>query len=83
MSKTNDGGPAYPFDWIDTQPHTGKQVIRQQFDGMSLRDYFAGQALAGMHANDGSRSYSTSELANMAYDQADAMLAQREGGGDE
>lgn len=82
MSDTNDGGPAFPFDWIDTQPHTGKQVIREQFDGMSLRDYFAGQALASL-CNVYNDSTHTQDNAKIAYANADAMLAEREGGGDE
>jgi hypothetical protein len=37
----DDGGPAFPFDWVDFQPTTGDQVVREQFSGMSLRDHFA------------------------------------------
>lgn len=73
MSKTNDGDPAFGSG---DATHGG-------FVGMSLRDYFAGQALAGIYANDGSSVYSTSELAFITYSQADAMLAQRKWGGDE
>jgi|DEB0MinimDraft_3_1074331.scaffolds.fasta_scaffold300466_1 hypothetical protein len=41
MSATqNDGGPAFPW-WQDGNTYRDKS-------GMSLRDYFAGQALAGM-----------------------------------
>lgn len=31
----DDGGPAFPFDWVDFQPTTGDQVVREQFSGMS------------------------------------------------
>lgn len=41
--------------------------------GMSLRDYFAGQVIAGAHDT----QKSDSELAKYAYEQADAMLAAR------
>ncbi len=42
--------------------------------GMSLRDWFAGQALIGI----ASRGASPSEVqARFAYDMADAMMAQR------
>ena len=47
-------------------------------DGMSLRDYFAAKAMAAMlsiervHFNNGE-----SEIAAWAYEQADAMLAER------
>jgi hypothetical protein len=42
--------------------------------GMSLRDYFAGQALAGMLAADDA---SYTRAAELAYGYADAMLAAR------
>ena len=44
--------------------------------GMTLRDYFAGQALAGLLAD--SNASSRSVYATDAYDLADAMLAARE-----
>ena len=37
MAKNNDGGPAFPFSH-----HREDQF----YEGMSLRDWFAGQALA-------------------------------------
>lgn len=42
--------------------------------GMSLRDYFAGQALAGLLAN----PHMNSIVVQDAYVHADAMLVQRE-----
>ncbi|TXH40927.1 MAG: hypothetical protein E6Q97_38710 [Desulfurellales bacterium] len=51
MKTKNDGGPAFPCQWLDFQPTTGEQVVREQYQGMSLRDWFAGQALAGMDLN--------------------------------
>lgn len=67
----NDGGPAFP---------------RVRTLGMSLRDYFAGQALAGILANTASvagiyeknRQQPTEALAVAVYQFADAMLAARE-----
>jgi hypothetical protein len=46
--------------------------------GMTLRDWFAGQALAGLvfHNDYGARS--DDEIANGAYAYADAMIAARE-----
>ena len=69
MSK-NDGGPAFP--------ECGERGKASVFEGMSLRDFFAGQALAGMCANkeDAGRTYQT--LAGWAYLFADAMIAERE-----
>jgi hypothetical protein len=49
--------------------------------GMSLRDYFAGQAIAGFCANNGfllgSAQNKPSEVAINAYKVADAMLKER------
>jgi hypothetical protein len=48
--------------------------IREAADGMTLRDYFAGQYIS----HDGSSRYSPNEFAKAAYALADAMLAERE-----
>jgi hypothetical protein len=45
--------------------------------GMSLRDWFAGQALAGGISGDNSKGYTVDEMAFDAYQIADAMLAAR------
>lgn len=69
MSKENNGGPAYPT---------------QGYEGLTLRDYFAGQAMQGWLA-----SYPESEqhpvathsenmVAELSYMMADAMLKARE-----
>ncbi|MCA0318193.1 MAG: hypothetical protein LCH88_09005 [Proteobacteria bacterium] len=79
-----DGGPAFPGTW--TEMHTG---MPYQFSapGMSLRDWFAGQALGGIYA---SREQYLSILADrgatdpeiyvaiVAYRMADGMLAARQ-----
>ena len=44
--------------------------------GMTLRDWFAGQALGGMVSE--ARPASASEIAHAAYKLADAMLTERE-----
>jgi len=49
MSEPKDGGPAFPFDWKDFQPTTGEQVVREQFSGMALREWFAGQVEFGQN----------------------------------
>ena len=74
MSYINDGsGPAFPS--VETDPVMGS---RSEL-GMTLRDYFAAKAMAAMlsledvHLNNGE-----SEVAVWAYQQADAMLAERE-----
>ena len=40
----SNGGPAYPGHWVDFQTGTGDQVVLEQWEGMSLRDYFAAHA---------------------------------------
>lgn len=75
MTKINDGGPAFPahhFDLADNE------------HGMTLRDYFAAKAMAGWlasYAPDAQHPASrgkAGDLAEMAYDMADAMLRARE-----
>jgi len=45
--------------------------------GMTLRDWFAGQALAGMNAADWQWDDGKLDMAKAAYAQADAMLLER------
>lgn len=70
---SRDGGPAFP-----TEPNT--QPGFYVHHGMSLRDYFAGQALAGLLAC-GPHDCEPDGIAHDAYLFADAMLAQRDKGG--
>lgn len=75
-----DNPPAFPVAWTDSC---------QGNEGMALRDWFAGQALASMSApSDGKYSKADHErnypkveaawFATSAYRIADAMLAERE-----
>lgn len=66
-----DGGPAFPHD---NQGLGGAHRIAQP--GMSLRDWFAGQALVGLLAK---HSIGVNR-AEQAYWLADAMLAARSKG---
>jgi hypothetical protein len=57
-------------------------VVDNQFNGMSLRDYFAAKALVGMIATAaapclGGLDGSEARTAKAAYRMADAMLAER------
>jgi hypothetical protein len=61
----DDGGPAFPT--LNGLKYN---------DGMSLRDYFAGQALAGIWASPHTTG-STDDIAKLAYKSADAMLEAR------
>jgi hypothetical protein len=63
----NNGGPAFPV----TLDHRGCVGAY----GMFLRDYFAGQALAGLMAVNG--PISPNHDAKTCYEMADAMLEAR------
>lgn len=68
-NEQEDGGPAFPFVETDL-------VCGHRFDpGMSLRDYFAAKAMAAMLLLE--EVYSEIEVAKWSYQQADAMLAER------
>lgn len=72
MSKVNDGGPAFPVTEIERDRHQ-EVYMHTAMTGMTLRDYFAGQALAAIaHAN------GLEDLAMRAYALADAMLTARD-----
>lgn len=72
----NDGGPAFPRTGAES--HTSPQP------GMSLRDWFAGQASVGLLASPSTKiTASSQELAEACYEFADAMLAARERKGGE
>lgn len=78
MTKTNDGGPAFPHD---NQELGDRHRVAQP--GMTLRDWFAGQALVGLMSDPGLRPDKLAEFQHMAvrlYQVADAMLAERERG---
>lgn len=68
-----NGGPAFPF------AKEMEKISGLQFStGMSLRDYFAGQALAGLLTQPAEPEFAASHFATAAYQMADAMLAARE-----
>lgn len=78
MMDANDNPPAFPTEWsnglepgepMQTGPHAA------QYPGMTLLDYFAAQALAGLLATGGGALYTTPAL---AYRYAEAMIKTRE-----
>lgn len=92
MDKVEDGGPAFP---VVAEGGEGSGLHPDRWDGMTLRDYFAGQALAavisvtssGMHTPRGLYSEPRNPsmdireaMARDAYDIADAMLLARKAG---
>lgn len=83
--KIDDGGLAFPLPGLALPDGRGYPVQR----GMSLRDWFAGQALAGCCADPNIRNgvNATPEefwriVADDYYMAADAMLAARAKGGE-
>lgn len=82
MSDNNDGGPEFPsqhqrvrFVGDDGRLHVQEAAASS---GMSLRDWFAGQALAGLAASwITERPGHVEKAAAEAYAMADAMLAAR------
>ncbi len=80
MSEAENGGPAFPV--VEVHPVHGSRVDM----GMSLRDYFAGQAIIGLvgHGNNvESCNYDpTATIADVvaghAYFIADSMLKARQ-----
>ena len=69
-----DGGPAFPTDGESQIGPSNWHV-----EGMSLRDYFAGQALAGLMAMPSlDLKANNAQLAGVAYSLADAMIAERD-----
>ncbi len=64
MSEKPDGGPAFPLpDYTRS--------------GMTLQDWFAGEALQGLVANGNVRLERLPVVARVAYEYADAMIAER------
>ena len=78
VSKINDGGQAFP----STLRQVGQGTFEVLTDsGMTLRDWFAGQALVGLlaeqsHPDCGGQSYC--DLTESAYTLADIMLEVRD-----
>jgi hypothetical protein len=84
MNGPNDGGPAFPVPEI----RAGEIGVKPAEDGMSLRDYFAAKAMAGLIASGfqtkiaerityGDRPAVMLALAELSGEVADAMLAER------
>ncbi|MCA7083434.1 hypothetical protein K7G19_07450 [Cupriavidus sp. DB3] len=87
MAKINDGGPAFP---VHIENCTNGNMVALgvllppgstvDFQGMTLRDYFAAKAMQAMAGNINSYSDADADrIASAAYGLADAMLAAREG----
>lgn len=69
-----DGGPAFP---TESEHQSGPHTFH--YSGMTLRDWFAGQALAHIPALLEAKEQNKSgfNIARHAYEIADAMIVQR------
>lgn len=93
--KPTDGGYAFPVadPYLTMTTEDNERMTKaykaRRYNGMTLRDYFAGQALAGMMANEfyarGAHEEREKRLAHVSetmavcsYEAADAMLAARD-----
>lgn len=87
-TKRDDGGSAFPevysdTDWPDHNSDRPPVTETYSRGGMSLRDYFAGQAMTGYLAalktapKDSEVTAFLEQAADMCYATADAMLKER------
>ncbi len=67
----SDGGRVYPLVFTSC----GSEFVNL---GLSIRDYFAAQAINGLVSEYGTIHFVDDEVATRAYSIADAMLAARE-----
>lgn len=72
MTEKDTGGPAFPYEEFEHGFHQDTVV---KHPGMTLRDWFAGQAMAALITKSACRS--AAATAATAYEYADAMLAER------
>lgn len=77
---TNDGGPAFPTQHFE---NSAGEVVIYASEGMSLRDFFAAKAMAGLLTDNDALAIiegdeATAQIAARAYAIADSMLAARD-----
>ncbi len=81
MSQVNDGGPAFPLTHTDPDGRHDCMAV-----GLTKREWFAGQALAGIAywdrqqggSYENGRNPDLTDNVRLAYQHADAMLAELE-----
>lgn len=82
-NKVNDGGPAFPTTTYDHgAAMNGVGVSVTDAPGLTIRDYFAAKAMAGMDLTQlvfdhGNVAGAANEVASVCYALADAMLKAR------
>ena len=85
----DEGGHVFPFpprgiEKIEDTGHGLKVILKAASDGITLRDWFAGQALqgalSGLLPGMTLLNIDSKTMAGFAYDMADAMIAERNKG---
>ena len=71
----DDGGPAFPGP--DDYSQDGRPLYGPGFQGMTLRDWFAGQAVSALSTAWNSSADTRQQLVAECYEIADAMIAAR------
>jgi len=76
MTERNDGGPT--SDSANTECSASERAVPLLAD-LDVRDYFAAQAMQGLLASEacGKSEGTIKQIAETAYNQADAMLEER------
>ena len=80
MASIGDGGPAFPCQvWVEYDQGNGTVHHKdERRSGLTMRDYFAAQAMAGSLGGVPGTHLSPDNLARESYAHADAMLKARE-----
>ncbi|KAA0876292.1 hypothetical protein [Nitrincola tapanii] len=68
VERKNSGGSAFPYE-----------LTKKYYHGMTMRDYFAAQAMQGLAAASLHSRMTPEMVAKRAYEWADAMLNERDG----
>ena len=77
MTDKPENPPAFPRPGFEVRDTLSQRLPAGMQDGMSLLDYFAGQALAGVIARDGLYIMRPDVSAEKAYKVAEAMMQAR------
>ncbi len=73
MNNPKDGGPAFPRTHSEAEGPVGSMDAQK---GMTLRDWFAGQAISGLTAN-ARFSNTARDVERLSYEIADAMIEEK------